>query len=55
MNYHSQPGYAENGEDPKYGIGFNDASIRAGFVRKVFAMVTIMVSIISSIKGMANF
>ena len=44
MNYHAQPQNAEGGYDPKYGMQFSDASIRAGFIRKVFIMVTIMVS-----------
>ena len=44
MNYHSQPQNAEGGYDPKYGMQFSDASIRAGFIRKVFILVTIMVS-----------
>lgn len=42
-SYNNQPGYAEAGEAPKASMSFNDASIRAAFVRKVFFLVTIMV------------
>lgn len=34
--------YAETGE-PKVDVNFNDQTIRAGFIRKVFGMVTVMV------------
>lgn len=45
--FHQQPQYAqdpETGEGPKADILFNDHTIRAAFVRKVFVMVGIMVS-----------
>jgi len=47
MNYHSQPQNAEGGYDPKYGMQFSDASIRAGFIRKVFILVTIMLAVVA--------
>lgn len=39
------PIYAEEGV-PKNEMDFSDRTIRAGFIRKVFFMVTIMVSFI---------
>lgn len=40
------PGYAEEGQaGDKYNIQFSDATIRAAFIRKVFGLVTIMVTL----------
>jgi len=47
MNYHAQPQNAEGGYDPKYGMQFSDATIRAGFIRKVFILVTIMLAVVA--------
>lgn len=44
----ANPNYAENGEGPKMDIHFNDQTIRAAFVRKVFIMVGVMVSAFGS-------
>jgi len=41
--YHNEPNYAEGGI-PKSDINFTNASIRAAFIRKVFFMVSVMVS-----------
>lgn len=38
------PGYMESGDGPKTDVNFDDRSIRAGFIRKVFSLVCIMVS-----------
>uniref|UniRef100_A0AC34G418 Fas apoptotic inhibitory molecule 2 n=1 Tax=Panagrolaimus sp. ES5 TaxID=591445 RepID=A0AC34G418_9BILA len=46
-SYNNQPGYAEAGEAPKASMSFNDASIRAAFVRKVFFLVTIMLGVVA--------
>jgi len=45
--YNAQPGYAEAGEAPKASMSFNDASIRAAFVRKVFFLVTVMLGVVA--------
>uniref|UniRef100_A0A7E4VJP8 Protein lifeguard 1 n=1 Tax=Panagrellus redivivus TaxID=6233 RepID=A0A7E4VJP8_PANRE len=47
MNYHANPNNAENGDDNKYSGAFSDATIRAGFIRKVFFMVTIMLAVVA--------
>ncbi|CAD5231016.1 unnamed protein product [Bursaphelenchus xylophilus] len=41
------PNYAESGEGPKMDVNFNDQTIRAAFVRKVFVMVGIMLAVVA--------
>ena len=38
--------HMEGGQADKYAFNFSDATIRAGFIRKVFTLVTLMVSIL---------
>uniref|UniRef100_A0A914E317 Uncharacterized protein n=1 Tax=Acrobeloides nanus TaxID=290746 RepID=A0A914E317_9BILA len=45
-SYHADPGYAEGGM-PKESVNFTNASIRAGFIRKVFMLVTIMLTVVA--------
>jgi hypothetical protein len=40
------PSYMESGE-PKMDLNFNDQTIRAAFVRKVFSLVTIMLGVVA--------
>jgi len=44
--FNSDPSYAENGQ-PKVDINFDDRTIRAAFVRKVFTLVTVMLAVVS--------
>lgn len=44
--FQSDPNYAENGQ-PKVDINFNDQTIRAGFIRKTFSLVTVMLAVVS--------
>jgi FtsH-binding integral membrane protein len=46
--------YAENGQ-PKIDVNFNDASIRAGFVRKVFMLVTVMLAVVAIMTAIPFF
>lgn len=41
------PGYMEDGSGPKMDLNFNDQSIRAGFIRKVFILVTLMLAVVA--------
>ena len=45
--YGTTPGFAEGGGVPKANLGFNDQTIRAAFVRKVFFLVSIMLGVVS--------
>uniref|UniRef100_A0AC34RQF8 Uncharacterized protein n=1 Tax=Panagrolaimus sp. JU765 TaxID=591449 RepID=A0AC34RQF8_9BILA len=41
--------------NPKYGIRFNDASIRTGFIRKVLFLVTIMLGVVAIMSAIPFF
>uniref|UniRef100_A0A1I7XFF1 Protein lifeguard 1 n=1 Tax=Heterorhabditis bacteriophora TaxID=37862 RepID=A0A1I7XFF1_HETBA len=43
----ANPHYAEDGHSDKYNLNFSDRTIRAAFVRKVFALVAIMLGVVS--------
>ncbi|CAD5225560.1 unnamed protein product [Bursaphelenchus okinawaensis] len=45
--FHNNPNYAEQGEGPKMDMHFNDQTIRAAFVRKVFILVGIMLGVVA--------
>uniref|UniRef100_A0A914EK52 Uncharacterized protein n=1 Tax=Acrobeloides nanus TaxID=290746 RepID=A0A914EK52_9BILA len=45
-SYHAVPGNVEGGM-PKESVNFTNASIRAGFIRKVFMLVTIMLAVVA--------
>uniref|UniRef100_A0A914BX84 Uncharacterized protein n=1 Tax=Acrobeloides nanus TaxID=290746 RepID=A0A914BX84_9BILA len=45
-SYNADPGYAEGGM-AKENVNFTNASIRAGFIRKVFTWVTIMLAVVA--------
>uniref|UniRef100_A0A914PT82 Uncharacterized protein n=1 Tax=Panagrolaimus davidi TaxID=227884 RepID=A0A914PT82_9BILA len=44
--------YAEAGGEYKATLGFDDISIRAGFIRKVFSLVTIMLAVVAVMSAM---
>jgi len=44
--FSGDPHYAENGQ-PKVDVNFNDQTIRAAFIRKVFTMVAVMLFVVS--------
>lgn len=50
----SSANYAEGGV-PKHEIGFNDHTIRAAFIRKVFLMVTIMLGVVALMTAIPFF
>uniref|UniRef100_A0A914HHK1 Uncharacterized protein n=1 Tax=Globodera rostochiensis TaxID=31243 RepID=A0A914HHK1_GLORO len=46
-DYSSNPNNAEGGGMPKNELGFNDQTIRAAFVRKVFFLVAVMLGVVT--------
>lgn len=52
--FNSDPSYAENGQ-PKVDINFNDQTIRAAFIRKVFTLVTVMLAVVSIMTAIPFF
>ncbi|KRY55958.1 Protein lifeguard 1, partial [Trichinella britovi] len=53
--YSSHPAAENHGEDPKFGFGFSDKSIRQGFIRKVFLILTAQLMVVTAMVAMFTY
>ncbi|KRZ76687.1 Protein lifeguard 1 [Trichinella papuae] len=53
--YASHAAADNHGEDPKFGFGFSDKSIRQGFIRKVFLILTAQLMVVTAMVALFTY